>query len=298
MFDDPTFLYYFRKVFDLLMIFTPNIGFIAQIIKFRKMKSSQGFSKLMTFTILTSNILRIFFWIGKRFALALLFQSLMSIVMQMFLLNECLKFSTPNLKNKKEMTLEDMKVFTQQINNLHRPISILDVKNFWDWPHLVDYVYIIVLFSLTLGFISNIIGFDNLILVESFGIGSAGFEAIVGIPQIIQNFKNKHTENLSVMMIMTWMTGDVFKTVYFIKTRSPLQMICCGLFQITTDTILILQIICFYKNTRKIIEYKRLSSKENNDQENTSKKSPIETATSAGIASDTDSRNEEFTNVV
>jgi hypothetical protein len=298
MFNDPTFLYYFRKVFDILMIFAPNIGFIAQILKFRKMKSSQGFSKLMTFTILTSNVLRIFFWIGKRFALALLFQSLMSVVMQLFLLNECLKFSSPNVKTKKEITFEDMKILTKETNNLYRPISILDLENFWDWPHLVDYVYIIMLFSLTLGFVSNIIGLDNIFLVESFGIGSAAFEAIVGIPQIIQNFKNKHTENLSVLMILTWMTGDVFKTVYYIKTGSPFQMICCGLFQITTDTILILQIILFYKNTKKIIEYKRLSSKENNEAENTQKNVPTESAPPTNVSSDTESSNEEFTNVV
>ena len=300
MINEEALSFYFMRVFDVLMVFAPNIGFIAQIIKFRKMKSSQGFSKLLTFTIQTSNILRIFFWIGKRFALPLLFQSIMSVFMQMYLIHECLKYPNTNANTKKELGMvgiDDSKTFPHHLTNFHRPISILDLKNFWNWPHLVDYIYIIVLFSLTLGFLSNMIGFDNVILVESFGIGSACFEAIVGIPQIIQNFKNKNTETLSIFMIMTWFLGDVFKTIYYIKTGSPLQLICYGSFQISADLILIMQIICYYKNTKSVIEYKSVSGKDNNEI-GSSRKSSEKNVEKSTSSSDTDSSGEEFMNIV
>jgi hypothetical protein len=293
MIDQETLQLYLKHTSDILMIFAPNIGFIAQIIKFRKMKTSQGFSKLLTFSIITSNILRIYFWIGKRFALALLFQSIMSAIMQLFLINECLKYSNNSItKNKKEIVIEDLK--SMRSINQHKPISIMELKTFWNWPHLVDYIYVIILFSLILGFISNIIGFDNMILVESFGIASAFFEAIVAIPQIFQNCKNKNTESLSVLMIITWILGDIFKTVYFYMTKSPLQMICCGFFQITADSILITQIICYYNNTKSKIEYKVVRNKENREFEVNSRIS--KELTSAN--SDTDSSGEEFSYIV
>lgn len=276
-YDDPTFNYYFMKVFNVLMVISPNIGFTAQILKFRKSKSSEGFSKLLSLTILTSNILRIYFWIGKRFAIPLLLQSIISLFMQLTLISQCLKYSNirqsnVNLNSNKESISETETkdssqddLNTNNIPKIYKPLTILDLKNFWNWPYLVDYIYVAALLSLFLGFLSNIIGLDNVILVESCGIGAAIFEAIVGIPQIVQNFKRKNTENLSMFMIFTWITGDVIKTIYYIKTGSPLQLICTGSFQMTTDTILIMQIICFYKNTQRVIKYRRINNKENTE---------------------------------
>jgi solute carrier family 66, member 2 len=314
-YEDPTFSYYFMRVFNVLMVIAPNIGFIAQIFKFRKSKSSEGFSKFLSLTILTSNVLRIYFWLGKRFAIPLLLQSIVSVFMQMTLMNQCLKYSNLNthikennsdIKNSK--TEVEIKETTQDDSNnnnnkisIRKPFLILDLKNFWNWPYLVDYIYIVVLLSLVLGILSNIIGLNNSILVESFGIGAACFEAIVGIPQIIQNYKRKSTENLSIFMIFTWASGDIIKTIYYVKTGSPLQLICTGSFQMTTDTILIFQIIYFYKNTKKIIEYRRLSNIENTEMANKRnmeiKEKQMETVSSANT--EVDSKiNEDVTNIV
>jgi hypothetical protein len=265
--------YYLTTAIDILMIFAPSFGFMAQIIKFRNMKSSQGFSKFLSFILLIANILRIYFWIGKRFPIPLLFQSIVSIFMQIFLLKECLYFSGTNSNNKKgyvDVSINNSKYHLSSSHNsqfqinpyMHKPISILDIKSFWNWPYLLDYIYFLLLFSLVIGFISNIFGYGNTYYVEILGIASASVEAVVAIPQIIQNFKNKNTESLSVLMILTWVIGDSIKTVYFFKTNSPIQLIACGIFQLSTDWIIVFQILWYYNNTKAISkEYERINKK-------------------------------------
>jgi uncharacterized protein with PQ loop repeat len=244
-------IFYFMRTFDILMIFTPNLGFIAQIIKFRNLKSSQGFSKLLSFITLIANILRIYFWVGKRFSIYLLLQSVCSVVMQIVLINECLKWSEDPIK--KENYKSNAFHF-----NLKKPISLLDYRNFWDWPYLIDYIYFLTLFSIIIGLVSNIIGFEHVFYVESLGAISATVEAVVGVPQMIINCKTKNTDSLSYFMIASWLLGDFIKTIYFFKTNSPLQLILCGLFQITIDSIIVIQMLCYYKSTehREYKEYK------------------------------------------
>lgn len=233
--------FYFSVVFDVFMVFSPNIGFVAQILKFRSVKSSEGFSKFLSFILLIANILRIFFWVGKRFALPLLFQSILMVVMQLILLRECLIFSNFRTTNK-------------QTPNpyIDQPINIFDLKFFWNWPYLIDYIYFLVLFIVLIGFVSHFVGYDNYYYVELLGAASASVEAVIGLPQIYQNFKTKNTASLSLFMIYTWVIGDSIKTFYFVKTQSPFQLICCGIFQLTMDMVILLQIFLYSKGKTSV----------------------------------------------
>lgn len=129
-----------RKFFDLLLIFGPNLAFISQISKFRLSKSNEGFSKKISLFILVANIFRIFFWYGKRFDYSLLFQSIVSILMQIFLLYECIKVSPKkfeeNIKIKesdKEENLERIDLFKINVEDdmeiKEEYISIKNKKN-------------------------------------------------------------------------------------------------------------------------------------------------------------------------
>jgi uncharacterized protein with PQ loop repeat len=224
---------YAKMGIDLSMIFGPNIGFIAQIIKFREVRSSEGFSKLISLIFLVANILRIYFWIGKQFSLVLLFQSMVAIIMHIVLLRECLIFSDKSM-NK-----------TSKETEIYKPINILNYDSFWDWPLLIDYVYVLALFTVMVGVVSHVVGFNNLIYIESLGIASASVEACIGLPQVIANYKTKNTDTLSFFMLITWAMGDSFKTFYFLQTKAPLQMLICGLFQLSMDCVLLGQILLY-----------------------------------------------------
>ena len=111
-----------KKSLDILMIIGPNVGYIAQIIKFRQVKSSEGFSKLISFITLIGLILRIFFWIGKDFSVVLLYQSIMGIIMQLILLRECLRLSP------------DFNEHYKNNSPSSNTINIFQINSFWNWP--------------------------------------------------------------------------------------------------------------------------------------------------------------------
>lgn len=252
--------YYSLITFDVFMVLAPNIGFIAQILKFRKTNTSEGFSKFLSFILIISNVLRIFFWFGKKFEIALLFQSILMIIMQFVLIRECLKYSNIENKQSNENNFKDVKLGLKQF--IINPTDIWEIKNFWNWPYIVDYVFFVSFFCLVLGFISHLIGLDNHLFIEILGSAGACLEAIIGLPQIVQNYKAKSTESLSDFMIYTWVVGDSIKTFYFLQTQAPLQLIISGLFQLTVDIMILGQIIYYRpKNTKQ--EYDKCDEKGN-----------------------------------
>lgn len=49
------------------------------------------------------------------------------------------------------------------------------------------------------------------------GFASLSIEATLGVPQLLRNNKTKSVDGLSFIMILTWLGGDFFKTLYFIS---------------------------------------------------------------------------------
>lgn len=88
-------------------------------------------------------------------------------------------------------------------------------------PYLVTFTAI---FTVCLGIVTLILWYFN---VPHFGIilglASLSLEATVGIPQFLQNQRNRSVEGLSMFMIGTWFFGDFSKTIYFVfKVRTLL----------------------------------------------------------------------------
>jgi len=80
---------------------------------------------------------------------------------------------------------------------------------------------------------------------EVLGLVAVSIECFVGFPQIYSNQKSKSVEGLSIFMIGTWFCGDFFKTLYFIIMLQPTQFIIGGVIQLTTDLMLVIQIMAF-----------------------------------------------------
>ena len=74
---------------DIFMVTGPSLGYLIQSLKFKKTKSSKGFSKSICLIIYMSQILRVFFWIGKPFKITLLYQSILIIIFQVYLIYLC-----------------------------------------------------------------------------------------------------------------------------------------------------------------------------------------------------------------
>ncbi|KAF0391996.1 PQ-loop protein [Gigaspora margarita] len=153
-------------ILGILMTFGPVLGYIDQIMKFRATKSSFGFSLDTPGILLISSIIRVFFWIGKRFDIVLLYQSIVMIIVQIWLLYECIRYRIPTLS----------------IHNRKRW--------FWNWRSFRPYMACLIVLLGHLIFFSNFFG-DQVWFIELLGYLALGIECTLPMPQAIQNYKNK-----------------------------------------------------------------------------------------------------------
>lgn len=224
---------------DFLIIFLPSVGYFFQAIKFQKTKSSKGFSKSLCLLLLLANILRIYFWIGKPFEKSLLFQSIVVIISQIYLIHYYLKYQEKP---------RDINKIPAEKSILNHMISWKDIflpSKFWNWDYEIDYYKFIFLFFSIMSIICAIIGRNLIKFYDVIGTISVGIETFIEIPQIKENCVTKNVKNLSMAMVLMWFIGDLFKTVYNLVNKSPIQMIVGGLIQNCEDIILSTQVICY-----------------------------------------------------
>lgn len=270
---------YFSLVINGLMIFGPCIGFLIQANKFKTVHSSKGFSLYVCLIILISNILRIYFWIGKRFTSILLAQSFVVIASQLYLIHVALDnsesimtvTSKPEQKvsNDKEKSDTNRNIFVFLINNSRNVYQMLfSIESFWKWESFGLYLIMTTMLTIASGMIFFIFGFNNMPFIELVGSISTGIEVILAIPQIVCNYNNKSTETLSFTMVLLWFFGDLFKITYYLVTKLPIQFIVCSLIQIVFDVILLSQIVYFSYWKETIKQPNRLSNAQNNKYTN------------------------------
>ena len=140
---------------DFLIIFLPSVGYFFQAIKFQKTKSSKGFSKSLCLLLLLANILRIYFWIGKPFEKSLLFQSIVVIISQIYLIHYYLKYQEKP---------RDINKIPQEKSILNHMISWKDIflpSKFWNWDYEIDYYKFIFLFFSIIKYIFYLILLKN-----------------------------------------------------------------------------------------------------------------------------------------
>ena len=215
---------------DILMIFIPSVGYIFQSLKFKQTKSSKGFAKFLCLLLLwIANILRIFFWFGKKFSLPLLFQAIVVIISQIYLIHIYLEYQE-DLPMKKE------KSFSAYLMNWK---ETLNLKKIWDWNDEIEYFKFIFFIILILSIICSIFGTKNIRFFEILGTLSVSCETFIELPQIKENCMTKNTKNLSGTMVLMWFVGDLFKTTYNPMYKSPMQMIIGGIIMNCEDIILI-----------------------------------------------------------
>ncbi len=232
---------------DFFMTFCPTLNYLFQIFKFNKTKSSKGFSKYLCLVTILSHTLKVFFWFSERFKYALLFQSILVIIMQLYLIYVCIKFKEkepnydqiPNENNSSNNTNVKRKIYNWK--------NIIDFKLIWKWndtfEYYIFYFIIVILLSvchICLGnydYYSFSLGFVSMIL-----------DMLGSFPQIIELYKTKNQRNISKIMVLMWFFGNLIKVYYNIHNKSPLPLIIGSYIQVFFNVVLISQIIYYYFN--------------------------------------------------
>ncbi|XP_072013362.1 solute carrier family 66 member 2-like isoform X2 [Amphiura filiformis] len=209
------------------MIFGGIVPYIPQYLEIKRTDNADGFSTYVCLALLVANTLRILFWFGHPFELPLLLQSIIMIATMMAMLQLCTRVNILHDISTKKKRFVDF-----------------DRKHFWQWSHFVDYCFFMGTFSLVCGFITFLFS-GNSIYVEALGFMAVFTEAMLGVPQFYRNYQNKSTHGMSVKMVLCWLSGDTFKTGYFMVNKAPVQFWVCGMLQISIDIAILLQ-VCYY----------------------------------------------------
>ena len=211
--------------------------------------------------IYTSHILRVFFWIGKPFKITLLYQSILIIAFQIYLIHLWLKYHEITDINKNrdvsqnqgqnqinEFNYYENKDFIEYIIDWSDTIS---PNKIWNWSNQIEYYKFMSIFVFILLLISGLVGIHNVILTNIYGTISVTSEASTLIPQIIVSCRKKNASNLATSMVALWLIGDTCKFIYNLKYHIPIQMIISGGLQIFLDFFSLMQIFCYRKKNKK-----------------------------------------------
>jgi uncharacterized protein with PQ loop repeat len=214
------------KIIDCFIVAGVAWPYIPQARMMWNTKNANAFSLLASFVVIVSATMRVFFWFGRHYEVTLLVQAICSIIAQLSMVWVVVTIKAHNNPTPKVK---------------HRTISDLDWRTFWAWDDY--YSYLNFEFVLVMGLMLFQVACGSFAwYVESLGTLSLGIEALLPLPQAIKNFQNKSTAGLSSVMILSWVAGDAFKTIYAIAKQQPLQFIMCGLFQVSVDIVLFLQL--------------------------------------------------------
>ncbi|KAF2084600.1 hypothetical protein K490DRAFT_48746 [Saccharata proteae CBS 121410] len=202
------------------------IFYADQIYSIHRTRSSAGFSLDIPLIMLVASILKMFYWLGARFALSLLIQAAIMIVMQLILLHVALTNRPPPNNNTPFAAAPTPRPY-----------------NFWQWRSHRPYWQFLTYFTVGLIVMHILIAGTSLYPSYSSLLGMVGLaiEAILPLPQIFANQRARSTKGFRPSVLLNWLVGDVFKMCFFFLSGDgavPLAFKVCGLFQASCDAYL------------------------------------------------------------
>ena len=265
---------------DTFMIFGPSANYVFQAIKFYRTKSSKGFSNYLCLVTILAHTTKIFFWFGERYKYTLLMQSVLVIIILLYIIYLCLKYNEKKGERRETYTsLLDISM-KKKIKKCFWEIfsfsKTFDPKLIWRWDNVIEYYKFYFLIVAVLTLLLFICGIENIYYANALGYINLVLELLCSLPQIIELHKTKDQRNISKLMVILWFTGNVLKIYYNYINNSPLQLILGAYIQVFFNNILIGQLIYYYiqnknentifeNNTNEKNEKKGINSHEIND---------------------------------
>ncbi|KAF7254897.1 hypothetical protein EG68_08625 [Paragonimus skrjabini miyazakii] len=130
-----------------------------------------------------------------------------------------------------------------------RTIWNAPVEHFWQWTDFSSYLMFTLIFTLVASMITYLFS-DSQLFIAFLGFAALFTEALLGLPQLLKNYRNQSTRGMSLTMVCMWTCGDVFKTAFFLLEHAPLQFPLCGGLQICLDCLIFAQYF-YYTNLNR-----------------------------------------------
>ncbi|XP_063700553.1 solute carrier family 66 member 2 isoform X1 [Culicoides brevitarsis] len=241
-------------------------GVLPYVPQYRQIKQTQdadGFSLYVCLSLLMANTLRIFFWFSKRYELPLVVQSIVMNITMFLMIHLCVRVKRSNaiLEAKERVfsgderaTLDSkenevMGLPSQKLKKAHsrHHLSDFDASYFWAWTDFQSYLdFMLVVWAI--GAAVTYLMLPFVWFMEIVGFMAVFIEAMLGAPQFLKNFRTKSTQGMSIQMVLMWLIGDMFKTVYFIVRDAPTQFWLCGSLQVSLDIAILCQVWMYRNN--------------------------------------------------
>lgn len=231
----------------------PPLIYADQAYSIIKKRDSTGFSHDVCGVVIIANIIRVFFWLGKRFETPLLVQSLLLILSQLLLLSICLHYS-PNAQASPGANYAPLSPMNEQLPE-HVPEAVpaphrnwaSGLKlgsgrpfDFWQWEGYGTYLEFLAGMIVILGLLQLALG-RWMWYIDALGFVALSIESTLPIPQFISNWRRKSTYGLRASTLAGWFFGDAFKTGYFFVRHSPAQFQVTAIMTLCWDTAVFLQ---------------------------------------------------------
>ncbi|KPI84518.1 hypothetical protein ABL78_6428 [Leptomonas seymouri] len=293
-----------EALFQILLVLAPHVGYVAQYIEIVRSNSIEGYAPLVSLILLTSYTLRLYYYIGNHYMLALLFQAIVGVVVHLAVLLKVLNVHISQVGSEyQDNVLFGANAISPWSNNTPasfeeaggKPAPVVADEHLSSSPHtsaqadtvhaeeagttswsptaiffrflrfliqLEDTIESRLLALTPHGFVYSYVATACVTLVavlifyftvgrfwssapEVVGYVSLGIEALLVLPQILRNARRRSTEGLSVVLILTWVGGDIIKVAYYIYAKQALPFIVCGIFQILLDVVVVAQVVYY-----------------------------------------------------
>jgi hypothetical protein len=143
------------------MVVGGAVPFVPQYLLIRRTSSAEGFSLYVCLTLLAANILRIFFWFGKRFETPLLLQSGIMIAMMFALIKLCVDVRTRS--NGSLPTAEPTISYRRRFRDMN-------FDHFWHWHDFSSYIECALCYAIFCAIITFLFGYAKILINKIRGL--------------------------------------------------------------------------------------------------------------------------------
>ncbi|KAL4913124.1 PQ loop repeat-domain-containing protein [Aspergillus aurantiobrunneus] len=216
----------------IFLVTSPVTSYADQILSIHRNRSSAGFSLDIPLIMLVASILKVFFWFGDYYSITLLAQAVLTIGVQIILLN---------------VALANRPAPGQRSGVGHIPFSGAEDKgftrpyDFWQWRNARPYWLFLAYFTSALAFLHVLTPISNSPTYINFlGYLGLAIEAVLPLPQVIANHRSRSCKGFRLSVCAAWILGDVMKLSYFFASEQPIPWAfrLCALFQFACDAYL------------------------------------------------------------
>ncbi|KAA8643061.1 PQ-loop repeat-containing protein [Aspergillus tanneri] len=183
--------------------------------------------------MLIASILKVFYWFGDYYSLALLVQAIIMIGVQMVLLKVALdNRPSPGARDG----VEHVPFSSENSDGFSRPYG------FWQWKSAKPYWLFLAYFLGALSFIQLFLApiSRSELYISSLGYTGLAVEATLPLPQIVANHRARACKGFRLSVLAAWILGDMMKLGYFFFSQEviPWAFRLCAMFQCVCDCYL------------------------------------------------------------